>query len=166
MRFKLLQKQYPEKQTNKNTLLFNKPLKNSSLSSSIIPPNNNQTRYFSPNNNPIKLHISSKTSKILSPEEIDTTPSITPENGTASTNIIQSYRSLKNIINNSKFGNTKKICDLLSFHSRSNSFGNNNSSKNNKSISELMRDKTINNLLSNQLNQSRGTLSQKSFLKE
>lgn len=163
MRFKLLQKQYPEKQTNKNTLLFNKPLKNSSLSSSIISPNNNQTRYFSPNNNPIKLHISSKTSKILSPEEIDTTPSITPENGTASTNIIQSYRSLKNIINNSKFGNTKKICDLLSFHSRSNSFGNNNSSKNNKSISELMRDKTINNLLSNQLNQSRGTLSQKSF---
>ena len=65
MRFKLLQKQYPEKQTDKTTILFNKPLKTSYLSSSIVSPNNAQPRYFSINNNPIKLHIANKTTKIL-----------------------------------------------------------------------------------------------------
>ena len=163
MRFKLLQKQYPEKPTDKTTILFNKPLKTSNLSSFIVSPNNVQPRYLSSNNNPIKLHIANKTTKIPSPEEIETTPSMTPEKATASTNIIQSYRSLKNMIHNSKIVNNRKISDLLSSHFRSNSSGNNNTNKNNKSISDLMRDKTLNSLLSNQLNQSRGSNSQKSF---
>ena len=163
MRFKLLQKQYPEKPTDKTTILFNKPLKTSNLSSFIVSPNNVQPRYLSSNNNPIKLHIANKTTKILSPEEIETTPSMTPEKATASTNIIQSYRSLKNMIHNSKIVNNRKISDLISSHFRSNSSGNNNTNKNNKSISDLMRDKTLNSLLSNQLNQSRGSNSQKSF---
>ena len=155
MRFKLLQKQYPERHSDKSTILFNKPLKNnSSISSSGVSPNKNL--YYSSNKNPIKLQISSKPS-----EEIETTPSVTPDN--ANSNIIQSYQSLKNMINKSKLGNTKKISDLLSSHSRSNSSGNNNTVKNNKSISDLMRDKTLNNLLNNQLNQSRCSLSQKSF---
>ena len=153
MRFKLLHKQYPEKHSDKCTILFNKPLKNN-LTSGVSSNN----LYHSTNKNPIKLQISSKPS-----EEIETTPSVTPDNATTASNIIQSYQSLKNMFNKSKLGNTKKISDLLSSHSRSNSTGNNNTTKNNKSISDLMRDKTLNNLLSNQLNQSRSSLSQKSF---
>ena len=153
MRFKLLHKQYPEKHSDKSTILFNKPLKNN-----LTSGESSNNLYHSTNKNPIKLQISSKPS-----EEIETTPSVTPDNATTASNIIQSYQSLKNMFNKSKLGNTKKISDLLSSHSRSNSTGNNNTTKNNKSISDLMRDKTLNNLLSNQLNQSRSSLSQKSF---
>lgn len=188
MRFKLLQKNpYPLKNSSKQSFVFNKTSQNNPLSASVVSPN--KTNIMSPipgqnhfipqplnesvknvKHTPIKLKFSKK-DRPVSPEEIETTPSVSPtdhnynnnsNNSVTTSKIIQSYRSLKTLMNQTKISDKPCIPALFTMHGRSNSA--NFPLQNQKTgISSLMRDKTLNGLLNTSLRGSQSTYGHKSF---